>query len=517
MKTRDPRTPPLKIDSFPLAARLKKAVSFKLAILKTMPARNGLEEQASIIETLIVKHCPEAKIEILTRENFLVDSENERSELNKTFDGVIQLTGPAATSVAVGFDFASGLEKAGTPTLTIIQADFECFGDYQSGLIGAAIRWLSIPVKDNETFKTALFNQLFSPLSHTDSAPKKTKQVLASRYFFEGDADALQSAYQSEGLADGLPIIPPTDKRVTAMLRGTSLAPSTIVCATLMPEGRETSIEHVSINAVMAGAEPRHFPAILAAVHLFGGPELYSMLRSVNSFGFAHLYNGPIIDELDIGSGFDALGVGNTANQVIARSIALTLKNCGGYHVGQNASPIMGNAVGIKVFAENESASPWDPFHMSLGYKNTDSTVSIFNGAFSTSGNFYYRDISDLPPVLLTFENPLGALVLVSPTRARKMEDAKLSKEDIIDAIWSNTTQPLVEVQSNGFFPLIKSFAKRDKSLFPQDHFSGDKNKSITVYPRSGIHIVTIGGEGSSLMQVWNSTLSKHASVDEWR
>ena len=65
----------------------------------------------------------------------------------------------------------------------------------------------------------------------------------------------------------------------------------------------EYTVEQVAINAVMAGATPDMFPAILAlaATHT----EVHG--SSSSSTAALAVFNGPIVKELDINSGTGAL------------------------------------------------------------------------------------------------------------------------------------------------------------------------------------------------------------------
>ena len=41
---------------------------------------------------------------------------------------------------------------------------------------------------------------------------------------------------------------------------------------------------------------------------------------------------------------------------------------------------------GVKSFAENEKDSPWKPYHVDLGFKAEDSTVTVTNAMFWQRG-----------------------------------------------------------------------------------------------------------------------------------
>ena len=62
------------------------------------------------------------------------------------------------------------------------------------------------------------------------------------------------------GWTDGLPVVPPTERRVLAMLGGTSRSPDEVV-AVVPPDLVECTVEKVAINAVLAGCRPARPPA----------------------------------------------------------------------------------------------------------------------------------------------------------------------------------------------------------------------------------------------------------------
>src|SRR5437899_955554 len=77
------------------------------------------------------------------------------------------------------------------------------------------------------------------------------------------DPVAILDAFTARNWADGLPIIAPTEERVSAMLGGRDGARSLGV---MPPLWRQVTLEKLAVNAVMAGCEPRAFPVVAAAV-----------------------------------------------------------------------------------------------------------------------------------------------------------------------------------------------------------------------------------------------------------
>src|SRR5258705_8002760 len=79
--------------------------------------------------------------------------------------------------------------------------------------------------------------------------------------------DNLQQQFLDNKWTDGLPIVLPTEKRVAAMLAGTSRKPDEVVGRMQPTEFRvafEYTVEKVAVNAVMAGPKPPNFPLLPA-------------------------------------------------------------------------------------------------------------------------------------------------------------------------------------------------------------------------------------------------------------
>src|SRR5258707_4520184 len=76
------------------------------------------------------------------------------------------------------------------------------------------------------------------------------------------DPIAVLEAFTQRNLADGLPIIAPTEERVTAMLGGRDGGKS---LGMMPPLWRQVTLEKLAVNAVMAGRQPRAVPLVVAA------------------------------------------------------------------------------------------------------------------------------------------------------------------------------------------------------------------------------------------------------------
>ena len=77
----------------------------------------------------------------------------------------------------------------------------------------------------------------------------------------DDDPQAVLAEFCARQWCDGLPIVPPTEERVRAMLSGADRDAS---LGAMPPLWRQATLEKLAVNAVMAGCEPAYFPVIVA-------------------------------------------------------------------------------------------------------------------------------------------------------------------------------------------------------------------------------------------------------------
>ena len=193
--------------------------------------------------------------------------------------------------------------------------------------------------------------------------------------------DPVEIAY-SRGWTDGLPIVPPTDERVIAMLKGTSRRPGEIV-GRIPPFLAECTVEKVAINAVMAGCKPEYMPVLLAAIEAALEPvfTLHGVLATTYFSSPVIVVNGPIAKKIQMNSGINALGQGNRANATIGRALNLIVLNVGGGRPGQADRSTLGAPSKYTLcFAEDESDPAWEPLSVARGLPRGVSAVTLFQG-----------------------------------------------------------------------------------------------------------------------------------------
>ena len=88
----------------------------------------------------------------------------------------------------------------------------------------------------------------------------------------EIEDDDVSRAFIDRGWSDGLPIVPPTQERVDAMLAAALGAEDHL--GFVGPRRGRATAQTVAANAVMAGCAPEHFPIVAAAVSAVADPRL---------------------------------------------------------------------------------------------------------------------------------------------------------------------------------------------------------------------------------------------------
>jgi hypothetical protein len=343
--------------------------------------------------------------------------------------------------------------------------------------------------------------------------------------FLEADTEEnLNQLFRDNFWSDMLPIVLPTEERVEAMLRGTSRKRDEIVGRMRPTAFREFwayDVEKVAINAVMAGAQPEHFPVILA----MAASGQSARGSTTSSAAAMAVVNGPIRRELEMNSGIGAMGPYNFANAVIGRAWGLLSANLqGGSVPGLTYLGSQGNnyAYTSITYAENEERSPWEPFHVQHGFKPTDSAVSLFRGCRSTSFTLGLRERFWEKHVvnLLRGMDPHNAPVYVlDPITAQQFVDRGGfdTKEKLIEWTHKNATMEMAEYWD---YQLIQNYVY-PRATYGEEPYASKLNvpegTMIPMFEEDEIQVVVVGGETNGYWRIMGCSYQKTVSVDEWR
>ncbi len=524
----DPCSDEPAVERIALTARPASLDGVRIALIQTMPPGSGLEPIIEALHAGIQRRCPTAQVTHYMRQNFMMTDLAEIDRLAAGFDIAVAVSGPAATMVHLAVVLASELERRGVACPVVHFDALARSALHSVTTVGAPVRvWpIGNPPRGTDETRRAVDLVIDDLTSATTPVEQLTGVRLPParvRVAGGGTLGEINDLFHTREWTDGLPIIPPTEANVAAMLAGTSHPAHHVVTETFRPEGRRITVEMVAINAVMAGARQDYLPVILAAASVFGDAQFESMTRSVNSFAFGQLVSGPITRSIGMTGGLNALGPGNRANATIGRTISLMFRTLGGARLGVNVTPTQGNAVSYALaFAEHESGSPWDPFHVDLGYGADESVVSILLGGWAHSGNFYYGDLDDVAATLQGFELPQGgAMVLISEKRARQLAEQGYSKQAVADRLHQRATIRLGDFRASGFFPMmrndIRGVGPAMSATWPADYLTRPDDDIVPAYPPGSIRVVVVGSDVSSSVQAWKLQLHRSVSVDAWR
>jgi hypothetical protein len=235
--------------------------------------------------------------------------------------------------------------------------------------------------------------------------------------------------------------------------------------------------------------------------------------------------NGPVRHELNMNCGIGAMGPYNHANATIGRAYGLLSQNLqGGSEPGLTYMGSQGNNYGYTciTFAENEERSPWEPLHVSHGFKPTDSTVSMFGGCRHTSFTLGLREAhwqDHVRNMLRGMDPREHPTFVLDPITARLFIDRGgfHKKEQLIDWIYNNACMAAGEFWD---YQLVQNYVY-PRATFGEEPYASmlkaDPDEMIHMFQPNEIEVVVVGGETNGYWRIFGANYGKTVSVDEWR
>lgn len=276
----------------------------------------------------------------------------------------------------------------------------------------------------------------------------------------DDDPEALYALSLAERWGDGVPIIPPTDARVHALLAATP-HPADHVIGVLPPRHGAATVELAAINATMAGCEPRAFPLVVAALEAIARPEFNAVaVTTTTSSVFPMLIvNGPTRDALGVDYRAGCLGgAGGRGSMTIGRAVSLCLRNIGGQRAGETSRSVFGQAARFgQCFGEWEERSPWPSLAARRGFGPDAEVVTVHGGKgnapLADTNNDDPRDLayllaksiaSPMSNWYLEITGDCGQVVLaVNPIWAERLGRAFPRIESFQEYLWEHAWQPI--------------------------------------------------------------------------
>lgn len=253
-----------------------------------------------------------------------------------------------------------------------------------------------------------------------------------------------------QGWSDGFPLVAPSEdavERFVETCRGDNEPFPAMPPRRVIP-----TFQGIAANAVMAGCRAEYFPLVVAAVRAVLNPEynLHGTLATTHPCAPGLMVNGPLRGQLGINCTSNCFGQGNRANATIGRALQLTLLNIGGAKPGLMDRSTQGSPAKYSFcFGENEEESPWEPYHVRLGYDAGDSVVTALpcepphniNDHASTSGEAILQTIAGT--ISQTGANVLGGhgpyVVVLGPEHAQTIHRDGWSIADIQEKLYEDS------------------------------------------------------------------------------
>jgi hypothetical protein len=341
-----------------------------------------------------------------------------------------------------------------------------------------------------------------------------------------GSVSDINDYFDEQGWTDGLPIIPPTEDLVRAMLEA-SPAPAEQVLGRLPPCNGTVTVEKVAINAVMAGCRPAYFPVVLAAVKAVLQPQFNAGAITTTTGGAAPvaIVSGPIAGRIGIHSGTAVLGSGHRANATIGRALRLTMRNLG----GATAETMEKSTHGwpgkyTMCLAENAKRNPWEPLHVELGFAPDVSIVIVVaaRGIITMVEASQESGLGDLETLVSSMRGAgisgyayqaCGAspVVVLGPEHAAEIAAAGFGRKAIKEYIFQHARMPLGRLRNRGHW---------GARSWPEDweHQPEDFLVPLVTDPETLI-LVVAGGDGrhSSWFPAWSATQRAMEVIEEPR
>ncbi len=307
--------------------------------------------------------------------------------------------------------------------------------------------------------------------------------------------------YFEQGYSDGLPVVPPTPEKISAMVEALGGDPDHVECR-VPPRWGTLTCEVLAINCVMAGCLPAYAPVVRAAMLALADPafNLNGVQATTHMAAPLLVVNGPIRTEIGMNAGCNVFGSGNRANATIGRAIRLVLLNVGGAQPGDLDKSTLGSpAKYTYCIAENEEASPWAPYHVEHGYDAAQSTVFLIAAEPPHSVTNHVAD--DPEGILDSIVSAMSTIahnnavssghcaVVLSPEHAATIAAKGWTRHDVRSYLWTYAGNTFAEV----------AFRHRYGKVYNRNlprWYRRDLDARIPVVPGvDHIHLFVAGGE----------------------
>jgi hypothetical protein len=320
------------------------------------------------------------------------------------------------------------------------------------------------------------------------------------------EAEDVQEEFFARGWTDGLPVVPPTPARVSAMLEAIGAEDPELLIGYLAVRGRGVSLEKAATNAVMAGCRPEYFPVVVAALEAMFDADfnLHTVLTSTGGAALCLVVSGPMAREIGMNARHGALGPGNRANATIGRAVRLVATNVLGAQPGESDASSFGHPGKYTLcLAEDPPPHPWRPLHAERGYAPGDTTVTVLPTEgphqiaqqLTRSAEALLRTVASAIRSPATFSTGKAGqgLVILGPEHARFCVEQGWTQESVREFLYRESRVTPDELLANGVH-------SARGSAFEEVPDAEGRIRSLAS--PADAYLVTAGGEGAG-WSVW--------------
>ena len=316
--------------------------------------------------------------------------------------------------------------------------------------------------------------------------------------------DAIEFFFEKEW-SDGLPVVPPTEERLAAMLSATRRDPEELI-GPVPPLMAPATVRAVALHAVMAGCKPEYLPVVIGAMECLLEERFnLVLLQATTSAGAPFvMVNGPYARQIGLSGGMGCLGPGFRANATIGRALRLMMLNLGGGIPGVTALSGFGGPWRYTYcIAENEEESPWPSYAQARGF---DPGANVVTALPLEGPVLVWDDASERPErLVVAIADMMSALgggniyrqadmaVVLSPQHAEIFAKAGMSRDAPHRLLIGHAGRRLGEIRRGGIWR-GESGAARWPFKVPLD----DDNAFVPAIGDPGdLHLIVAGGPGS--------------------
>ena len=305
--------------------------------------------------------------------------------------------------------------------------------------------------------------------------------------------------------SDGLPVVPPTEERLAAMLAGTTRDPEELI-GLVPPLMAPATVHAIALHAIMAGCKPAYMPVLIGAMECLLEERLnLLLLQATTSAGAPFvLVNGPYAQEIGLNGGMGCFGPGFRANATIGRALRLMMLNLGGGIPGVTALSSFGGPWRYTYcVAENEADSPWPSYAVAHGFGPDENVITaiplegpvlVWDDASQTSERLVVA-IADMMSALGggNIYRQADMAVVLSPQHAQVFAKAGLSRDAVHALLISKAGRKLGEIKRGGIWRGREGAARWAFEV----NLDNDEAFVPAIGDPADLHLIVAGGAGS--------------------